>query len=64
MDVWMYGWMTRHYPIGVLFDLYASPADLPWSITVHFQGFPTDQILRCSSEDTVRMYYTNVLKEV
>ena len=30
----------RHYPIGVLFDLYASNDGLPWNITVHFKvGF-------------------------
>ena len=27
----------RHYPIGVLFDLYGSSASLPWNLTVHFQ---------------------------
>ena len=27
----------RHYPIGVLFDLYASSDTLPWNITVHFK---------------------------
>ena len=28
---------TRHYPIGVLFDLYGSNKSLPWNITVHFE---------------------------
>ncbi|KAG8123982.1 hypothetical protein E2320_019278, partial [Naja naja] len=26
-----------HYPIGLLFDLHASNATLPWNITVHFK---------------------------
>lgn len=37
----------RHYPVGVLFDLLAGQ-QLPWSITVHFQGFPTSQLMRCA----------------
>ena len=28
---------NRHYPIGVLFDLYGSRKSLPWNITVHFE---------------------------
>lgn len=27
----------RHWPIGVLFDLYGSTSKLPWNLTVHFQ---------------------------
>ena len=30
-------WFCRHYPVGVLFDLYGSENQLPWNITVHFQ---------------------------
>lgn len=29
--------MCRHYPIGVLFDLYGSNKSLPWNITVRFE---------------------------
>lgn len=38
----------RHYPIGVLFDLMGSTLELPWQITVHFQGInppPTQMLL-------------------
>ena len=28
---------SRHYPIGVLFDLFASNESLPWNITLHFK---------------------------
>jgi len=52
-----------HYPIGVLFDLMGSTLELPWQITVHFQGFPAQTILRCPTDDTVKQYYMNVLKE-
>lgn len=54
----------RHYPVGVLFDL-LSDNELPWSITVHFQNFPTDQLLRLSNSGTsnTRSYFMNSLKE-
>lgn len=29
--------LSRHLPIGVLYDYYASDSMLPWNITVHFQ---------------------------
>lgn len=37
----------RHYPIGVLFDLMGSTLELPWQLTVHFQGInpPPTQLL-------------------
>jgi len=53
-----------HYPIGVLFDLLtASQLELPWGLTVHFQSFPSDKLMRCSSQEVVKSHYMNVLKE-
>jgi len=53
-----------HFPIGVLFDLLASPHELPWNLTVHFQGFPTDQLLRSGgSDETVKRHLMNLTKE-
>lgn len=58
-----------HYPIGVLFDLYGSASavgvswDLPWPLTIHFQGFPEGRLLRCPNDDTVKAHYMNVLKQ-
>jgi len=42
---------------------FGTPLELPWSLTVHFQGFPNEQILRCSTEEIVKRHFTNVLKE-
>ena len=28
---------NRHYPVGVLYDLYGRGMNLPWEITVHFR---------------------------
>jgi len=55
-----------HVPIGVLFDQLCPPggaSDLPWALTVHFQGFPATQLLRCPNDSTVRDQITNTLKE-
>jgi len=52
-----------HYPIGVLFDCLGNNLNLPWSLVVHFQGFPSEQLLRCTNEDTVKHHFMNVLKE-
>ena len=27
----------RHYPVGILYDLYGRGGNLPWEITVHFR---------------------------
>jgi len=52
-----------HYPIGVLFDVLGSSMELPWALTVHFQGFPSDQLLRCPNEATMKSHLTSMLKE-
>eukprot|EP00013_Stygamoeba_regulata_P001696 CAMPEP_0177637748 /NCGR_PEP_ID=MMETSP0447-20121125/5131_1 /TAXON_ID=0 /ORGANISM="Stygamoeba regulata, Strain BSH-02190019" /LENGTH=273 /DNA_ID=CAMNT_0019139685 /DNA_START=239 /DNA_END=1060 /DNA_ORIENTATION=+ len=52
-----------HLPTGVLFDLYGQADALPWKLVVHFQGYPTDQLLRCPDDETVQKHFMNVLKE-
>jgi len=52
-----------HYPIGVLVDLYAYDAALPWCLTVHFQKFPENELLHCPSKDAVEAYYMSTIKE-
>ena len=29
--------VSRHYPVGVLYDMYGRDMNLPWEITVHFR---------------------------
>ena len=29
--------LLRHYPVGVLYDLYGRSSTLPWEVTVHFK---------------------------
>lgn len=52
-----------HYPIGLLFDLYACKDDLPWCITAHFQNFPEEDLIHCSTKDAVESHYMSVVKE-
>ena len=52
-----------HYPIGVLFDLMASPSRLPWTLTVHFRDFPEADILRCPGKDAVESHFMSSVKE-
>lgn len=52
-----------HYPIGLLFDLYASDAQLPWTVTVHFEKFPENQILHCPNREAVESHFLSTLKE-
>lgn len=52
----------RHYPVGVLYDLLAED-ELPWSITVHFQNFPVDHIMKLGNNSLTRSFYMNSLKE-
>jgi autophagy-related protein 5 len=52
-----------HLPVGVLFDMFSPNIELPWKITVHFQGFPANQILRCPKEETIKEVFFAVIKE-
>jgi hypothetical protein len=55
--------INRHYPVGVLYDLYGDE-ELPWTITVHFREFPATQLLRCPNIETIQSHFNNTLKEV
>ncbi|KAH3738125.1 autophagy protein 5-like [Dreissena polymorpha] len=53
-----------HYPVGVLYDLYGNMGTgLPWKLTVHFQNFPEDELLRCTNRDVVESHFMSVVKE-
>nr|CAD7203270.1 unnamed protein product [Timema douglasi] len=55
---------ARHYPIGVLFDMYVTTdLQLPWNITVHFDKFPEDELLHCPSRDAVESHFMACVKE-
>uniref|UniRef100_A0A8C9VXN9 ATG5 autophagy related 5 homolog (S. cerevisiae) n=1 Tax=Scleropages formosus TaxID=113540 RepID=A0A8C9VXN9_SCLFO len=52
-----------HYPIGLLFDLYASNTTLPWSIFVHFKNFPQQDLLHCPSNSVIEAHFMSSIKE-
>jgi autophagy-related protein 5 len=51
-----------HIPVGVLYDLYGNE-ELPWSLIVHFQSFPTARLLRCPNIQTIQSHFNNSVKE-
>jgi len=51
-----------HYPFGVLYDTYGL-GQLPWTLTVNFQRFPSEQLLRCPSEDFAKWHFSQTIKE-
>ncbi|KAH7487853.1 hypothetical protein KRP22_013449 [Phytophthora ramorum] len=57
-----------HLPFGLLRDLLCGPghdgdADLPWHLTVHFLGFPSDVLLPCDNEQSVESHFMHSLKQ-
>ncbi len=42
--------LYRHYPIGLLYDLFVTNSELPWQITVHFDKYPDNKLLKCPSK--------------
>jgi len=63
-----------HYPVGLLFDLYANEGtgvafdsaqsvNIPWSLNVHFENFPADLISTQNSKDIVESHFLSTVKE-
>ena len=57
-----------HYPIGVLYDLYAlslssASSRLPWHIIVHLSKFPDGEIIRFPDKESIEAHYMSTLKE-
>lgn len=51
--------LKAHLPIGVIFDLvFDSKVDtLPWEITIHYSGFPSNELIKCgTATESLRMY--------
>ncbi|KAG9416076.1 autophagy protein 5 [Aphanomyces cochlioides] len=49
-------------PFGVLYDMYGKHS-LPWAITVHFQGYPSQHLLPCDDMQAVEMHFMNSYKQ-
>ncbi|KAF9918939.1 autophagy protein 5 [Lobosporangium transversale] len=61
-----------HYPIGLLYDIHGLQASggnatkgslLPWKITVHFQNFPADKLIKSQAIDSCQDYFMSMIKE-
>ena len=66
-----------HYPVGLLWDMFGDDHErreeekqssscnlrLPWTITIHFQDFPEDELIRCSSRSAFESLFMSAIKE-
>ncbi|XP_030963435.1 autophagy protein 5 isoform X3 [Quercus lobata] len=52
-----------YIPTGVLFDLLCAEPERPWNLTVHFRGYPSNILVPCEGEDSVKWGFINSLKE-
>ncbi|XP_020535784.1 autophagy protein 5 isoform X2 [Jatropha curcas] len=52
-----------YIPTGVLFDLLCAEPERPWNLTVHFRGYPSNLLIPCEGEDSVKWSFINSLKE-
>jgi autophagy-related protein 5 len=47
-----------------LYDLHYKQDNLgPWRIVVHFQGYPTNKIIKCSTRESAEKFYSHSLKQ-
>lgn len=57
-----------HYPVGLLYDLYAnegtgqSSINIPWILNVHFDNYPND-MLQYKNKDMIEAYFLSTIKE-
>ncbi|KAA0185193.1 Autophagy protein 5 [Fasciolopsis buskii] len=53
-----------HYPVGLLFDLFANGSDIPWKVVVHFTSYPADVLLAPPVDrQAVESHFMSLLKE-
>ncbi|KAF8976965.1 autophagy protein 5 [Entomortierella lignicola] len=61
-----------HYPIGLLYDIHGLQASagkgangslLPWKVTVHFQNYPADKLIKSQAIDSCQDYFMSMIKE-
>uniref|UniRef100_K3WW13 Autophagy protein 5 n=1 Tax=Globisporangium ultimum (strain ATCC 200006 / CBS 805.95 / DAOM BR144) TaxID=431595 RepID=K3WW13_GLOUD len=55
-----------HLPFGVLWDTLGGANEasvLPWPITVHFQSFPSEELLPCENEKSIEIHFMHSLKQ-
>mmetsp|Transcript_16354 Transcript_16354/g.27633 ORF Transcript_16354/g.27633 Transcript_16354/m.27633 type:complete len:287 (-) Transcript_16354:2125-2985(-) len=56
--------LKSNLPIGVLSDiLRKEDNELPWKIRVHFQNFPSQQIMKCTDPTSMEKVYFHSLKQ-
>lgn len=52
-----------HHPIGLSWDLFGSSSDLAWRLILHFSKFPTEELVRCSTKESIEACFMNCVNE-
>ncbi|RWS14969.1 autophagy protein 5-like protein [Dinothrombium tinctorium] len=52
-----------HYPIGVLWDLFTNETTIPWNLTLHFENFPEDELIRFNNRALIESMFMSTIKE-
>ena len=55
--------LKPNLPLGVLYDLTNSSSVLPWKITINFQGYPTELLIKCKTRENIESFYYQSLKQ-
>lgn len=56
--------ITRHYPVGLLYDLHATDLSTTWDLKLHFKDLPSDSILLRPTPETMQDMFMSMIKEV
>lgn len=56
--------ITRHYPVGLLYDLHVTDLSTTWNLTLHFKDLPSDSILLRPTPETMQDMFMSMIKEV
>ncbi|RWS24996.1 autophagy protein 5-like protein [Leptotrombidium deliense] len=52
-----------HYPIGLLWDIFNNDTSIPWNLTIHFENFPEDELIRFNNRALIESTFMSTIKE-
>lgn len=51
------------HPIGLSWDLFGSNYDLPWRLILHFSDFPSKDLVKCNTKNSIKTLFMSSIKE-
>lgn len=55
--------IKSHHPVGLSWDLFGCSSDLPWRLILHFSKFPSEELVRCNTKDSIEVNFMACIKE-